>query len=434
MNISVFGLGYVGCVSLGCLAQDGHTVIGVDTNREKVRLINLGKATIIEAKIDKIIDEQHRQNKIRATNDYRDAVLESDVSIVCVGTPATEHGRLNLDYIFNVATQIGCVLKEKSSYHVVVIRSTVPPGTNASVGEIIEQTSERKKNKGFSVISNPEFMREGSAVDDYYEPAMIVIGGDNDRASKMVKQLYKNIDAPIVETSIEVAEIIKYVNNSFHALKIAFANEIGNICKKLNIDSHEVMDVFCKDDKLNISPSYFKPGFAFGGSCLPKDLEALRTLARDNYLSSPVLEAIKMSNENQKEIAYKIIESKGLRNIGMIGLSFKPGTDDLRFSPTVELVEKLIGKGYHLRIYDSNVYISKLTGTNRAYIEKHIPHLSQLITDNLSEVIRESEVLVVSHDHGDLRKVLKAHTKKIVVDLVRISGYWLWKNYEGICW
>jgi GDP-mannose 6-dehydrogenase len=434
MNISIFGLGYVGCVSLGCLAQDGHRVIGVDISPEKVDLINRGKPTIVEAKIAEIIEDQFKERKVEATQDYAKAVLRTEVSIVCVGTPSTDRGHLNLISILEVARQIGSAIKDKDDFHTVVIRSTVTPGTNRKVCGIIEDESGKVEGIGFGVVSNPEFMREGSAVDDYYHPSMTVVGSDCQRAIEIVAGIYRNIDAPILVTNVEVAEIIKFVNNAFHALKIAYANEIGNICKKMGIDSHEVMRVFCKDDKLNISPSYFKPGFAFGGSCLPKDLEALRTLAHDNYLSSPVVEAIKQSNENQKEIAYKIVESKGHRNIGIIGLSFKPGTDDMRHSPTVELVEKLLGKGYHIRIYDSNVYISKLTGTNKAYIEKHIPHLSDLITDDLSEVVRASDVLVVSHDHRELREALRGYTEKIVIDLVRISGDWSMQNYEGICW
>ena len=302
MNISIFGLGYVGCVSLGCLAQNGHHVIGVDVNELKVNLINEGKATIIEKDIDTIIKEQRENNNISATLDHKSAVLNSDVTIICVGTPSTNNGHLNLDYINQTAKQIGEALKEKNLFHVIVIRSTVLPGTNKKAGEIISEVSGKKRNIDFAIVSNPEFLREGSAVEDYYNPAITVLGSDCDRAIKIVESVYDDIKAPIIKTDIEVAEIIKYVNNTFHALKICFANEIGNICKKMNIDSHKVMNIFCKDTHLNISPYYFKPGFAYGGSCLPKDLKALKTISHDNYLTSPIIESIHSSNENQKRI------------------------------------------------------------------------------------------------------------------------------------
>ncbi|MCK4815262.1 UDP-glucose/GDP-mannose dehydrogenase family protein [bacterium] len=434
MEISVFGLGYVGCVSLGCLAQDGHNVIGVDINKEKVNLINQGKPTIIEKSIDKIIKDQYKNGRVKATDNYKEAVLATDISIICVGTPSTEQGHLNLEHIHNVGEQIGESLKEKRTFHTVVIRSTVLPGTNLKVGEIIEKISSKKRNIDFGVVSNPEFLREGSAVKDYYNPAITVLGSDSEKSLEIVKKMYRNINCPIEETDIEVAEIIKYVNNSFHALKIAFANEIGNICKKLGIDSFKLMDLFCKDDKLNISPNYFKPGFAYGGSCLPKDLRALKTLSHDNYLVSPVIQSIEKSNDIQKDMAFNVIASKNNKNIGIIGLSFKAGTDDLRYSPTVELVEKLLGKGYHLKIYDENVYISKLTGTNKAYIDKHIPHLSGLITDDLNAVVEGSDVLVVSHNYEILPGLLKNYPEKVIVDLVGIKDVLSNQNYEGICW
>ena len=434
MNISIFGLGYVGCVSLGCLAKDGHNVIGVDISKEKVDLINQGKPTIIEAKIDNIIADQFKKGKIRATHDYEKAVLESDVSIVCVGTPTSDQGHLNLGYIFKVSGQIGEALEDKDKFHTVIIRSTVTPGTNHKVGEIIEEESGKKRNTGFGVVSNPEFLREGSAVDDYYNPGIIVIGSDDERSLMTVKKLYHSITVPIVITDIDVAEIIKYVNNSFHALKIAFGNEVGNICKKLGIDSHEVFDVFCRDNKLNISPKYFKPGFAYGGSCLPKDLKALKTLAHDFYLKSPVIDAIEESNDNQKNIALNMILATGKKNVGIIGLSFKPGTDDLRYSPTVELVERLLGKGLNIVIYDKNVFISKLTGTNKVYIEKRIPHMAELITDDLNYVVEKSDVLVISHNYEELSQFSSALSKKMIIDLVRIKDSVSFRDYEGICW
>ena len=434
MNISIFGLGYVGCVSLGCLAQNGHNVIGVDVNKNKVALINKGKATIIEKDIDKIIEHNHDLNRISATIDYLQAVNKSEVSIICVGTPSSNEGHLNLNYIYNTASQIGEALKNKGTFHTVVIRSTVMPGTNKKTGEIIEETSGKKRDIDFSIISNPEFLREGSAVEDYYNPAYTIIGGDNEKAIDTIKKMYSEIDAPIEIVDIKVAEIIKYINNSYHALKITFANEVGNICKNLNIDSHRVMDLFVKDNKLNISPTYFKPGFAYGGSCLPKDLKALRTIAHDYYMDTPILEAIQRSNELQKKIAFEKILEKGKRNIGILGLSFKPGTDDLRYSPIVEVTEWLLGKGYKISIYDKNVNYSNLTGTNKDYIQKHIPHLQRLITDDLEQVVRNSEVLVITHKNEEFKALFESYNDKLFIDLARITDHNHMKNYEGICW
>ena len=434
MNISVFGLGYVGCVSLGCLAQDGHNVIGVDISKEKVVLINRGKPTIIESKIDRIIAEQSKHKRIQATIDYKKAVLETDISIVCVGTPSTDSGHLNLECVFNVAGQIGKALKETDRFHTIIIRSTVTPGTNRKVGEIIEQESGKKRNVDFGIVSNPEFMREGSAVDDYYDPGIIVLGSDDERSLKIVKKLYDSIAAPVAITDIGVAEIIKYVNNSFHALKIAFGNEVGNICKKLGIDSHQVFHVFCRDNKLNISPKYFKPGFAYGGSCLPKDLKALKTLAHDFYLKSPVIDSIEESNDNQKDMAFNMVMATGKKSVGIVGLSFKAGTDDLRHSPTVELVERLLGKGFEIMIYDKNVFVSTLTGTNKVYIEQHIPHLAELITDDLRYVVDGCDVLVVSHKYDELSQMPNELSQKIIIDLVRFDECVPFRNYKGICW
>jgi GDP-mannose 6-dehydrogenase len=434
MNISVFGLGYVGCVSLGCLAKNGHNMIGVDIDTHKVWLINNGKPTIIEKTIDDIIKKQHKKGRIKATTDSKEAILNSEITIVCVGTPSAEQGHPDLTYMIRVAEQIGDCLRYKNRFHTIVIRSTVPPGTNRKVGKIIEEISGKKRNDAFDIVSNPEFLREGSAVYDYYNPPLIVLGIESNKPSGLMKELYKDVDAPIEITNIEVAEIIKYVNNSFHALKIVFANEVGNICKKIGIDSFKVMDLFCKDDKLNISPYYFKPGFAYGGSCLPKDLKALKTISHDNYLDSAVIESIEKSNENHKEIAFKMIVERGKRDIGIIGLGFKPGTDDLRYSPAVELAEWLLGKRYRLRIYDKNVHVSKIVGTNKRYIEEHIPHLSNLITDNLDSLIEESEILVVTHNIKGLAEICRKYPEKTIIDLVGIEEDISHENYEGICW
>lgn len=433
MNISIFGLGYVGCVSLGCLAQNGHSIIGVDVNSHKVNLINNGKPTIIEKGIDVIIREQFNNSRISATTDFRKAILNTEISIICVGTPSTKEGHLNLEYIYKVASEIGEVLKEKDKFHTVVIRSTVLPGTNEEIGNIIEKVSEKKRNIHFGIVSNPEFLREGSAVTDYYNPAITVLGSDCDRSLEIMTEVYKEINAPIERVEVKEAELIKYVNNSFHALKISFANEVGNICKSLNIDSRNVMNLFCKDDQLNISDYYFKPGFAYGGSCLPKDLKALKTIAHDNYISSPIIESIEHSNENQKNIAISLIESQKIKNIGILGLSFKAGTDDLRYSPIVEVAEYFLGKGYFIRIFDKNVTLSKLSGTNKEYINTHIPHLSELLSDKMEEVIADSELLIITHNIPNMSELIDENRNKKFIDLVGIGGEKS-NNYEGICW
>lgn len=435
MEISIFGLGYVGCVSLGCLAKNGHQVIGVDIHQQKVDLINKGLPTIVEKDIDTIIAEEFKNGKIRATNDANDAVSNSEISIICVGTPSSKRGNLNLDFIYKVAEQIGTALKNKNTFHSVVIRSTVLPGTNEKVGEIIEQYSDKKRNQDFSVVSNPEFLREGTAVKDYYHPSITVLGGDSDIALEKVAALYKELPAPIEIVDIRVAEIIKYVNNSFHALKVTFANEVGNISKALGIDSHKVMELFCKDTHLNISPTYFKPGFAYGGSCLPKDLSGMVTLGKDNFINIPMLSHIDASNENQKKIAYDLIAAQKFKKIAFLGLAFKEGTDDLRYSPSVDLAEKLLGKGYSLKIYDKNVHISKLIGSNKSYIDEVLPHLSILITDNLGEAIEHADIVVLNHRNLDLENYLDALSKKkAVIDLVRVKTTEQLPNYIGLNW
>lgn len=433
MKISIFGLGYVGCVSLGCLAKNGNKLIGVDISDTKVNLINKGKPTIVENKIDDLISEGVKNNNIKATKNYTLAVKESDISIICVGTPSTKEGHLNLDYIFTTAKEIGEAISKKDSFHIIAIRSTVLPGTNSKFGEIVEQVSGKKRNEGFTIISNPEFLREGTAVDDYYNPPVTVLGGDNEQALNTMSELYSSFNAPIEKVDIKVAELIKYVNNSFHALKITFANEVGNISKQLGINSHEVMRLFGMDKQLNISTYYFKPGFAYGGSCLPKDLKALNALAHDNYLNVPVLNSIRNSNEFQKDIAYDLISSKNKNKIAIMGLSFKPGTDDLRYSPIVDVIEKLYGKGYNIKIYDKNVSLAKLVGQNKSYVDEKLPHLSQLLTSDLEELLEWSEVVVFTYK-DQIFEGLKIDESKVIIDLAKYDSLREANNYEGICW
>jgi len=433
MNISIFGLGYVGCVSLGCLAKNGHNVIGIDTNQTKTDLINLGLPTIIEKDLDNIIHDSYKQGRIRATSDYESAVIDSDVSIICVGTPSSEQGHLDLSCIYTTASQIGTAIQNKDSFHIIAIRSTVLPGTNEKVGEMIEQVSGVKRNEGFAVVSNPEFLREGTAVKDFFNPPLTVVGCENEMALNKYLQIYKEIDAPVERTSIHVAEIIKYVNNSYHALKIVFANEVGNICKNLNIDSYEVMRIFCLDTQLNISPYYFKPGFAYGGSCLPKDLKALKTLSHDLYLNTPVIDKIEESNTAQKKLTLERIEKSGKSKILIFGISFKAGTDDLRYSPIVSVVESLIGKGFQIKIYDKNINLSKLVGENKSYIIEKLPHLDNILISNIQEALDWAELVVITNREKEYEEIHIPDNVRII-DLVRISEFESHPLYEGLLW
>lgn len=452
MNISIFGLGYVGCVGAACLAKLGHHVIGVDVNANKVNLINQGKPTIIEEGIAELCAEAHEKGLMCATTDVKEAVLNTDVSFIVVGTPSSKEGHLNLNYIYAVAKQIGEALRGKpisdlgfqvsnlgfqvsNLKHIIAIRSTVLPGTNERVGEMIAEASGLVRGRDFTVVSNPEFLREGTSVEDYFNPPLTLVGADMPEAEAVFREIYKGIDAEFIATDIRVAEMMKYVNNTYHALKIVFGNEVGNICKELNIDSHKVMEIFCKDKQLNISPYYFKPGFAYGGSCLPKDMKALKTLAHDHYVDVPVIEAIGESNEQQKRRAVQLIMAQGKRKVGILGLSFKAGTDDLRCSPIVDVVESLLGKGFEIRIFDKNVKVSELTGTNKDFIMAKIPHLQHFVSDDLDAVCGESDVLVVTNKEKEFAELLARYPGKIFVDLVR-----QWKDvdyagrYEGLSW
>ena len=435
MNISIFGLGYVGCVSLGCLAQNGHKVIGVDVNQNKVNLINSGKPTIIEAEIDHIIAKQHAAGMISATTNAEEATLASEISIIAVGTPSTEKGHLNLQYIFNVAERIGKALAYKREFHIVAVRSTVMPGTCDKIAGILQKFSGKQRNESFAVVDNPEFLREGTAVKDYYNPPLTLIGSDNREAAAKVATLYEQLPAEIIITDLKVAEIMKYVNNTYHALKISFANEVGNICSELGVDSHEVMSVFCKDRQLNISPYYFKPGFAYGGSCLPKDLKGLQTLAHDLYVDVPVIDSIDKTNDFQIARAVKMIAKFANKKLGFLGLSFKAGTDDLRNSPAVRVIESLLGKGADITIFDKNVNTTMLTGTNKDYIDARIPHLSKLLIADLDMMIEQSDVLIVNTMEQEFAEKLKSASDKIIIDFVRLGDNFLqMKNYFGINW
>lgn len=437
MKISIFGLGYVGAVSAGCLANDGHTIIGVDPYPRKVDLINSGKTPVIESEIDEIISRTVADGNLCATSDVRMAVNESSVSLICVGTPSQLNGSLDLKYVRNVCEEIGEVLKDKNDFHVVVARSTMLPGSMMKVViPTLEQASGKKVGVGFGVCNNPEFLREGTAVFDYYNPPKTVIGETEERSGDILATIYKNLDAPLIRTDVETAEMVKYTDNVWHALKVGFTNEIGNICKSLGIDGHQVMDIFCQDTKLNLSAYYMKPGFAFGGSCLPKDVRALTYKAKSMDLNLPILNSILPSNALQVEKGVNMIVAQGKKKVGILGFSFKGGTDDLRESPMVEVIERLLGKGYDVKLYDENVNIASLVGANRDYILNVIPHISQLMESNIDDVIKHAETLVIGNQSSEFEAVInRVDEEKSIIDLVRIVDGRVEKaGYQGICW
>ena len=436
MKLSIFGLGYVGCVSAACFAKEGHTVIGVDVNTNKVEMINAGDSPIVEAGIGPLLQEVVKANRLSATTDTTAAVRDSDVSLVCVGTPSNPNGSLDLRYVTRVCEEIGAALKEKDGVHVVVIRSTMLPGTIESVViPTLAQHSEKQVGIDFGVCINPEFLREGSSLKDFYAPPFTLIGADDDDTTATVRALYSGIDAPVIATSVKTAEMVKYVCNCFHALKVSFANEVGNICKALGVDSHEVMDIFCQDTKLNLSSYYLKPGFAFGGSCLPKDLRAINYKAKQVDVEVPVLSSILPSNRQQIERAVEMVLATGRKRVGIFGFSFKAGTDDLRESPMVTLIETLIGKGLQLNIYDRDVSLARLFGANKEYIERQIPHIAQLMRTSIDEVLEFADVLVVGNKAEEFNAIeQKRKEGQIVIDLVRLFAKTSDDSYQGICW
>jgi GDP-mannose 6-dehydrogenase len=438
MKISIFGLGYVGAVSAGCLAQAGHTVVGVDLAQVKVDLINDGKTPIIEKDIGELIAEAVRAGRLSATTSVDEAIEGSEVSWICVGTPSELNGSLDLRYVRRVCQQIGAALKKKKDFHVVVARSTMLPGSMRNVViSTLEQSSGKKAGVDFGVCINPEFLREGTAVYDFYHPPKTVIGEMDKKSGNLLQSIYAELSAPLIRTDIETAELVKYTDNVWHALKVGFANEIGNIAKQLGLDGHKVMDIFCQDTKLNLSPYYMKPGFAFGGSCLPKDVRALTYKARSVDLDLPILNAILPSNERQIERGVRMVIEKDNRKVGILGISFKAGTDDLRESPLVELVERLLGKGYELRIYDRNVRLASLVGANRDYILNRIPHISKLMVESMDEVLAFGETLVIGNGAAEFQGVVdRLRPGQVVVDLVRIAPQQRSNpgRYEGICW
>ncbi|MGE0486809.1 MAG: UDP-glucose/GDP-mannose dehydrogenase family protein [Gammaproteobacteria bacterium] len=441
MRIAVFGLGYVGCVTGACFARAGHEVIGVDVNPVKVDLINRGECPIVEPGLPELVAEVTRAGNatgglFRATTDAAAALAASEVSMVCVGTPSGESGAVNLDAVGETVKAIAAMLAEGSDYHVVVMRSTVPPGTTDGLIERHPEIAAAVRGGRLGLVMNPEFLREGCSIDDFVNPTVTVLGQYDERSGDTVAAVYAFVDAPVVRMSLRSAEMIKYANNAFHALKVTFANEIGSISKALGIDSHDVMRVVCMDDKLNISKKYLTPGFAFGGSCLPKDLRALNYISRHGDIDLPLLDSMLPSNRKLIERTVQRIRALGQRRIGMLGLSFKKDTDDLRESPFVTLAEALIGTGYDLKVFDKNVSLARLIGSNAAYIREHMPHIDAVFADRLEDVVAHAEVLVVCNYEDIYAAHLGALPAGVpVFDLARIPEEFASREgYHGLAW
>jgi len=435
-RVSVFGLGYVGCVSAACFAGEGNSVIGVDVSAAKVEQISKGLSTIVEEGIAELVAQVVKEGKLTATTDVSAAVKATDISLVCVGTPSRPNGSIDLSYVVRVAEQIGAAVKAKGSWHTIVIRSTVMPGTiDTHVVPAIERASGLQHGQHFAVCSNPEFLREGTSIKDFRDPPFTLIGVQKPEHAEPLLGLYRNVKADCHVVALRVAETIKYACNCFHGLKVGFANEIGNLCKVLGVDSHEVMRLFCEDKKLNISTAYLRPGFAFGGSCLPKDLRAIVHRGRVEDVPMPILEAALDSNRRQIERAFHMVMASGSRRIGLLGLAFKAGTDDLRESPNVSLVELLVGKGCQVSIHDRDVTRARIIGANREYVEREIPHLWSLMKPTPQEVIAACDVIVIGNTSKEYQELGNALEGKLVVDLARaIKGRVSGPGYQGMCW
>ena len=438
VSISVFGLGYVGSVTAACLTHLGHSVIGVDVNRAKVEMFGAGRSPIVEAGVDELLAEGEKEHRLRATNDVTGAVRESDISVICVGTPSLRSGKLDLGHVERVAREIGAALKQKKSHHIILLRSTVLPGTTESlVIPAVEQSSGLRAGVDFAVCYNPEFMREGCAVADFHQPPYTILGAQSPEHSAQIRELYKSIPGPVFETSIRVAEMVKYVSNAFHAVKVSFANEVGTLCQHLGVDTSAVTNIYTSDTKLNISSAYLSPGFAFGGSCLPKDLRALSYKAKELDLGLPLLESVLRSNAAHVDRAIDAVLRTNQRKIAFLGLSFKAGTDDLRESPQVEVIKRLLGEGCNVRIWDQNVFLGRLVGSNRQYIEEVIPHIGSLLSSEFEEVVHSAAVVVVATKVANDRLVRCLRPDQTVIDLVNLdpaSRPAVPGPYQGICW
>jgi GDP-mannose 6-dehydrogenase len=438
MNISIFGLGYVGSVSLACLARDGHRVVGVDVEPTKLALIREGKTPVVEEGMVDLMAQAAASGRVSVTGDTREAVLATDVSFICVGTPSAANGSQDQSAVLRLAHDLGAALREKTSPHSLVFRSTLVPGTVEDVVRpIVEEASGKKDGEGFHLCFQPEFLREGSSIRDYDKPPFTVIGANHPYPVEQLRGLFGHLPCELHVTSVRAAEMVKLCCNNFHALKITFANETARLCDGLGVDPFEVMDLVCKDRQLNISTTYLTPGYAFGGSCLPKDLRASIHLAKQRDIELPMLGGILPSNRQHVELAIGKVMATGKRRIGMIGLSFKPGTDDLRESPLVSLAEHLIGKGLELRVYDPEVHLSRLLGANKSFIERHVPHLGQLLCEDIGDVIGASDVLVVGLATPEIVAALQrlAEERHVVIDLAHLRDPSALKaRYEGLCW
>ncbi len=437
-KVSVFGLGYVGSVTAACLASKGNSVIGVDLSPSKVEQLETGRSPIVEPHMKELVESAHAASTLHATTDSAAAIMQTDISFLCVGTPSLRSGKLDLGHVEPVCREIGQVLKRKNTFHVVVLRSTVLPGTAESIViPALEQSSGKRMDTDFGVCVNPEFMREGTAVADFLEPSMTVIGAANSQHAAWLRELYAWAPGRVFETSFRSAEMVKYVCNAWHAVKVAFANEVGTLAKELRVDAEAVVEIFTADDKLNISPSYLKPGFAFGGSCLPKDVRALSYRAKELDLHLPLFESILPSNEEHLKRALEMVLATGKRNVAILGLSFKAATDDLRESPQVQLVKHLLGEGRIIKIWDDNVSLGRLIGSNREYIEQAIPHIGSLLVSDLAQCLHDAEVIVIG-TRGVRGHQLLPHLRPdhIVIDLVNLekSRRPALDHYEGICW
>jgi len=421
-NICIFGLGYVGCVGIACLAEAGYKVVGVDINTAKVDLVSNGIPTIVEPALDDLLKKGFECGFVTATSNVETAVLTSEILFITVGTPSMLNGELDLSRIYSVAESIGKIISQINEYRVIVIRSTVKPNTCKKVVEILELHSGKECNRDFSVIVNPEFLREGNAINDYFNPPCVLIGATDEVGARKLAAIYKNVNAEIINVDIKTAEIIKYVNNSWHALKVAFGNEVGSICKALNIDSYEVMELFCKDKILNISPYYLRPGFAYGGACLPKDLSALVALSSEVNVSTPLLDNVNKSNEAHIKRAYKIIERYKIEtNIGFLGVSFKAGTDDLRNSPTLKIIHRLIEAGYNVRIFDETVSLSLSTRPNVSLLKDQLGDIRNFLVESPKEFLDFAEVVVVAKNEPSFGIILNRLKDKQVIDLIGLK-------------
>ena len=438
MRISIFGMGYVGAVSGACFSRLGHHVVGVDINRGKIDAINAGSAPVVEEGLADLMAEAHSAGRISATDNAIEAVRNSDISLISVATPTRADGTQELGILDSVVASIGEGIKQKSGAHAVVVRSTVMPRTTEDrVAPNLERASGRRLGEGVSLSFNPEFLREGAAIKDFFHPPFIVVGGVGERGCPHATALYSEVKAPVFATTASIAESLKYACNAFHALKITFANEIGAILKAMDIDGREAMRLFCEDRDLNLSPAYLRPGFAFGGSCLPKELRAIVGIARTKNVDLPMLANVLASNERHIDRAFQMIQRRGRHKVALFGLAFKPGTDDLRESPLVTLAERLIGKGYELAVFDRSVDLARLTGTNLDYIRREIPHLDKLVTNSVEETLKGAGTIVIGHAPSDaIPEIVKAARGRSVIDLQGIKQLQEHTDtdYEGICW